>query len=156
VASASYTLPKTAQSAPPNFYSQAGQMAAGQGAGAGAGGKSAGGPGGSSAGPATPGSGVDPSEAKSEFVQNMAKLLKVLAAMGKTKPNGVDIKKYTDAAAQVMHDCLEQVSTGGDDNQTPDTTDQGSPADVGSTGPPAAAAPPGGGAGAGASSPAAA
>jgi hypothetical protein len=147
VASASYTLPKTAQSAPPNFYSQAGQMAAGQ---SDSGGNSAGGPGGSSAGPSTPGSGTDPSEAKSEFVQNMAKLLKVLAAMGKTKPNGVDIKKYTDAAAQVMHDCLEQVSTGGDDNQTPDS-DQGSPADVGSTGP-AQPSPAGGGSGGGASS----
>jgi hypothetical protein len=114
-------------------------MAAGQG------GKSAGGPGGSSAGPATPGSGTDPAEAKSEFVQNMAKLLKVLSAMGKTKPNGVDIKKYTDAMAQVAHDMMEQVSTGGGEgNSTPDT-DQGSPADVGSTGP---SAPPSPGAGA--------
>ena len=118
-------------------------MAAGQ---QGGGGNSAGGPGGSSAGPSTPGSGTDPSEAKSEFVQNMAKLLKVLAAMGKTKPNGVDIKKYTDAAAQVMHDCLEQVSTGGSD--TPDTSQEGGPADVGSSGPPAPAAAPSGGGGA--------
>lgn len=137
MASASSSLPQTSASAPPNFYSNAGQMAAQQPGGGGA-------SGGSTAGPATPGSGVDPAEAKSEFVQNMAKLLKIFQAMGKTKPNGVDIKKYTDAMAQIAHDMMEQVSTGGEG--TPDT-DGGSPADVGSTGPPAAA-----GAGAGAAS----
>jgi hypothetical protein len=139
MASSSYSMPQTPQSAPPNFYSN--NPSTQQGAG---GGKSAGGAGGSSAGPGTPGSGTDPGEAKSEFVANVAKLLKIFTAMGKTKPNGVDIKKYTDAMAQIAHDCLEQVSTGGDDNNTPDT-DQGAPADVGSTGPPAAAVAPAGG-----------
>jgi hypothetical protein len=79
----------------------------------------------------------------------MGKMLTVLAKLGKMKPNGVDISKYCKAAAQVLKDCMEQVSTGG--NDTPDSSSSAAesgtaPADVGSTGPPAAAAPPGQGA----------
>lgn len=134
MSSAAYALPKTPQSAPPNFYSQAGSGSAGGSSGS----SSAGGPGGSSSGPGTPGSGMDPNEEHSQFVTNMGKLLTVMNKMEKIKPNGVDISKYMKAASQVLKDCMEQVATGGED--TPDASataaDQTSaPANVGSTTP---------------------
>lgn len=136
MSSAAYSLPKTPQSAPPNFYSQAGSQQ---------GGSQAGGPGGSSAGPGTPGSGADPNEEHSQFVTNMGKLLTVMNKMEKIKPNGVDISKYMKAASQVLKDCMEQVSTGGAD--TPDASatasEEGSaPANVGSSTPGAGVPPP--------------
>ena len=133
-AAQSYDLPKTAQSAPPNFYSQAGTGAGGAGTPDDKAGAS--------------GDGQSADEAHSEFVQNVAKLLTVLQKMGKSKPNGVDISKYTKACSQVLKDCLEQVSTGGSavpGGSAPGAEEGSPPADVGSTGPPAAAAAGGGG-----------
>lgn len=89
-------LPTTPQSAPPNFYSQVGQMSSGPGQA-----------------PGAPGS-PDPSkpasmDADHEFLDTVTQLLTVLAKIGDMKPRGQDITKYTQAAADAMKDCVKQV-----------------------------------------------
>ncbi len=88
-------LPKTSQAAPPNFYTQAASMS-----GEGKKTKSA-------------SSGTD-----QEFLSNVTKLLSVLAKLGKTKPNGKSISKYTQAAADSMQDMLKAVY-GDEEDQVP-------------------------------------
>ena len=95
-------LPSTPQSAPPNFYAQAGQMAAGQ---AGAGAKK----------PTK-----DPDH---EFLDTVTKLLTVFSKMEKMKPGGKDISKFTKAMADTAKDCLKFVSSDAGDGG-----DQGSAA----------------------------
>jgi len=97
-------IPSTPQSAPPNFYAQAGQMAAGQAAPAGGGGKKQ----------------KDPEH---EFLDMTTKLLTVFAKMEPMKPGGKDISKYTKAMADTAKDMVKFVST-----DSGDGGDQGSAA----------------------------
>lgn len=111
MAATSYALPRTPQAAPPNFYSQQAQM-----------GQSGNAAGGQGQPGAAAGAGAQDSPADHEFVVNLAKLLTVLDKMGQSNPNGVNIKKYTDAAARIMKDCSTAVTSG---EQTPDTSSSG-------------------------------
>lgn len=79
----SFDLPKTPQSAPPNFYSQVGQ---GQGASKGA-----------------------SKDKDTEFLESVTKLLNVLGKMGKLEPRGMDVSKYTQAAADALKECVKHV-----------------------------------------------
>lgn len=138
------SLPSTPQSAPPNFYSQVGNMAAGQSGGAQAAGQQAG----SAAG--QPGT---PPDADQQFLEMVNKLLKVLQQMSDMKPNGQDVSKYMQAMSQTAKDCIKSVYGGGDQTQ-----DASASADMGDSGaaagaqPPAAGGQPGANAGAPATS----
>ena len=102
-------LPSTPQSAPPNFYSQVGQMAAGQqGGGAGAAG------GDQSQQPSQP----DPDQ---QFLEMVNKLLKVLQQMGDMKPRGQDITKYMKSMSDTAKDCIKAVYGGKGVPQAPGT-----------------------------------
>jgi hypothetical protein len=87
-------LPKTPESAPPNFYNQVGAMAAG---GAGSGQQA------STEGNAAGG------KTEHDFLEAITKLLKVLDKLEAMKPNGKDVSKYTKAAAEAMKDCMKEV-----------------------------------------------
>ncbi len=100
-------LPSTPQAAPPNFYAQAGQMAAGQGAAGG----------GAAAG------GKKPKDPEHEFLDMTTKLLTVFAKMETMKPGGKDISKYTKAMADTAKEMVKFVSTDAGDGG-----DQGSAA----------------------------
>jgi len=129
-----HPLPSTPQPAPPNFYSQVGNMAAGQ-------------PGGNAAGqgasPGTPAPAAQPPDADQQFLEMINKLMKVIQGMSDMKPRGQDISKYMDAMSQTAKDCLKQVFGGGDQTQTAGT-DQSDQA----TNAPAAGGQPGANAGA--------
>ena len=108
---AKYDIPKTPQAAPPNFYSQVGQMAASQP---------------SSAAPKQ-------GKVEADFLDAVTKLLKVLDKLSEMKPNGKDVKQFTDAAAQSIKDALKTVygekgqeaaGENGGPEQTADTTAQ--------------------------------
>lgn len=99
-------LPSTPQSAPPNFYSQVGQIAAGQGGGAQG-----------AAQPATPAAAAAPPDADQQFLAATNKLLDVLNKMKAMKPRGQDISKYMDAMSQTCKQCIESVFGGGDQTQ---------------------------------------
>lgn len=89
-----YQMPSTPQGAPPSFYNQAAQMSNGAGA-------------------AQPhGQPQQPDPDTQKFVQMTDKLLTVLGAMQIMKPNGVDVTKYTQAAADSIKSCMEAVKTG--------------------------------------------
>ncbi len=112
------SLPTTPTAAPPNFYSQAGAMQAGQ-AGAGPGQAAA-----------TPGD--DPTKDQ-EFLENTTKLLGILDKMSELKPRGQDVSKFMQAAAAPIKDCVKHVF-----NQDPtaagSTPADGSVADTGAAG----------------------
>lgn len=119
-------LPSTPQSAPPNFYSQAGQMAAGQSAPA--------------AKSKAKGEGPDD---KQQFLQMITKLLSVFTKMEKMKPNGKDISKFTKAMAKTAEDCLTAVSgDSGDGSDATTAAGTGADATGDATGAAAAAPPP--------------
>ena len=99
-------LPTTPQSAPPNFYSQAGQMAAG-----------AGGPGAAGAGK----KGKPSKDDKQAFLEMVTKLLGVFSKMESMKPEGKDISKFTKAMAKTASDCLTFVSTDSGDGSAAST-----------------------------------
>lgn len=96
----SYDLPKTAQPAPPNFYSQAGQQGQSQGQGQGAGGSDA---------------DAQPDD-KHKFIKLAAGILTDLQKMQELKVEGVNTKKYIKAAATAIKDAL----MGGKGQKTPD------------------------------------
>jgi hypothetical protein len=119
---ASPTTPSaTAGSAPPNFYSQAGQMAAqGPAAGgvAGAGGAAAAG---------QPGGGKDQDH---QFLDMTTKLLSVIQKMQDMKPRGQDVSKELQAAADAVKQAVSKVfgkdgMAGDGSDQTGDSTDAG-------------------------------
>jgi hypothetical protein len=87
-------LPSTPQSAPPNFYAQAGKMAAGPDPGA------AGGPG-----------AKKPKDPDHEFLDMITKLLTVFSKMETMKPGGKDISKFTKSMADTAKDALKFVSS---------------------------------------------
>jgi hypothetical protein len=103
-----HALPSTPQSAPPNFYSQVGQMAAGQG-----------GPqqGGSATQPAPAAAAATPPDADQQFLAATTKLMDVLNKMKAMKPRGQDISKYMDAMGQTCKQCIESVFGGSDQTQ---------------------------------------
>lgn len=110
-------LPRTPASAPPNFYSQVGQMGTNQ-IQQGATGQQAA----QQQNPdqsQSPSTGPDPDR---EFLEASTKLLTVLDKLGEMKPRGLDVTKYTKAMAQVMKDCMKQVFTGGKKGQLPGST----------------------------------
>lgn len=117
-------LPSTPQSAPPNFYAQAGQMAAGQGA----------------AGPAA--GGKKAKDPEHEFLDMTTKLLTVFAKMEAMKPAGKDISKFTKAMADTAKDMVKFVSTDAGDGGGQDSA-AATPGDAtGDAGGGGAAAPP--------------
>lgn len=121
----------TSQSAPPNFYSQAGQMAAqGPAAGgvAGAGGAAAAG------GAGQPGGGKDQDH---QFLDMTTKLLSVIQKMQDMKPRGQDVSKELQAAADAVKQAVSKVfgkdglsGDGGSTDQA-DGTDAGAGQDAG-------------------------
>jgi hypothetical protein len=112
----SYDLPKTQQAAPPNFYSQTG----GQG----------------SSGQSGSSSGADSQQDPDHlFLDSVTKVLKVLDTMGKMKPKGQSVEKFTKAAAMAMKAAVTQVfgkgqpaagssSDAGDGGDIPSAPDQ--------------------------------
>lgn len=114
----SYDLPKTAQPAPPNFYSQAGQAGSSQGQ-----------PGqGGDAG------GSDQPDDKHKFIKLAAGILTDLQKMQELKVEGVNTKKYIKAAATAIKDALmggkgqktpDEDSSTGDGGDIPSAPDQG-------------------------------
>lgn len=99
-------IPQTPPPGPPNFYSQAGAMAAGQG-----GSPQQGQPGAAGAG-GQPGSAAGPgqnSPQDQEFLDNMTKLLGILDKMSSMKPKGQDVSQFMQAAAAPLKDCAKQV-----------------------------------------------
>lgn len=109
-------LPRTSAGAPPNFYSQVGSMGGGQpGQGQPGQQQQPGQPDASSQAAATP----DPDR---EFLEATTKLLTVLGKMGKMQPRGMDVSKFTDAAAQSIKDCVTHVFTKDKGKQTPGTS----------------------------------
>lgn len=131
----------TTGSAPPNFYSQAGQMAAqGPAAGgvAGAGGAAA-------AGAGQPGGGKDQDH---QFLDMTTKLLSVIQKMQDMKPRGQDVSKELQAAADAVKQAVSKVF--GKDGLSGDSSDQaGDSTDAGA----GVSADAGGGAGGGGGSP---
>ncbi len=111
------SLPTTPTAAPPNFYSQAGAMQAGQ----------------TSAGQATPATPGDDPTKDQEFLENTTKLLGILDKMSELKPRGQDVSKFMQAAAAPIKDCVKHVF-----NQDPtaagSTPADGSVADTGAAG----------------------
>lgn len=94
-ATAQYDMPKTPQGAPPSFYNQAAGMAQ-TGGGA------------SPAQPAPP----QPNADTQKFLEMTDKLLTVLGSMQAMKPNGIDVTKFTQAAADSIKSCVESVKSG--------------------------------------------
>lgn len=94
-ASAQYDMPKTPQGAPPSFYNQAAGMAQ-TGGGAAA------------APPPPPAANAD----TQKFLEMTDKLLTVLGSMQAMKPNGIDVTKFTQAAADSIKKCVESVKGG--------------------------------------------
>lgn len=126
-AATQYDMPKTPQGAPPSFYNQAAGMAA---------------TGGGAAQPSSKQPAPDPDTQK--FVQMTDKLLTVLGAMQIMKPNGIDVTKFTQAAADSIKQCVEAVK-GGETQQPggtmPSAADSGTaPVSGDSTGSPAGGA----------------
>ena len=107
-------LPKTAESAPPNFYNQVGAMAAGAGGSSQAGGAAGGKQG----------------KVETEFLEAATKLLKVFEKMETMKPNGQDVSKQVKAAADAINEAMK-VAYGSDaqsaagEGAGADTGDQG-------------------------------
>ncbi len=119
-------LPTTPPAGPPNFYSQAGQMAAGGG--------------GQALGSSAPQSGPGQNSPDDQaFLDNLTKLLPILDKLSTMKPKGQDVSKYFAAAAAPLKDCMQQVfgPTAGMPGQA---SSDGSVADSGSAG--AASGPP--------------
>lgn len=113
-------LPQTPQSAPPNFYSQVGSMAAGQGnkpAASAAGGGS--GAAQSGQGQAGAGGAAGQPTPSDQFLEMVPKLKKVLQQMKELQPNGQDVSKYMDAMDSTLMDCVTHVFGGADQTQTP-------------------------------------
>ena len=98
MATAAATPNATAGSgAPPNFYSQAGQMAA---QGPAAGGMAAAGAG---------AGGASPKDADHQFLDMTTKLLSVLQKMQDMKPRGMDVSKELQAAADAVKQAVSTV-----------------------------------------------
>src|SRR5271154_7536767 len=93
---ATQNLPTTPQSAPPNFYAQAGQMAAAN-------------PGAGAAGGAGAGGASAPKDADHQFLDMTTKLLSVLQKMQDMKPRGVDVSKELQAAADAVKQAVSTV-----------------------------------------------
>lgn len=112
------TMPSaTSQSAPPNFYSQAGQMAA-QGPAAG---------GVAGAGGAAAAGGKDQDH---QFLDMTTKLLSVIQKMQDMKPRGQDVSKELQAAADAVKQAVSKVFgkdglSGDSSDQAGDSTDAG-------------------------------
>lgn len=90
-------MPRTQGGAPPSFYNSVASMPGQQ----------------SSQGqPGQQGGGGGDSD---KFIEMTTKLLTVLSSMQAMKPNGMDVTKYTQAAADAMKSCLKNVlGTSGD------------------------------------------
>src|SRR5271154_1021603 len=94
---ATQNLPTTPQSAPPNFYAQAGQMAAANPGSAG--GQAAAGGAGAAA----------PKDADHQFLDMTTKLLSVIQKMQDMKPRGQDVSKELQAAADAVKQAVSKV-----------------------------------------------
>lgn len=101
----SSTLPRTAGSAPPNFYTQVGPQGQGQAP------QGIGANGGQPAPQAQPPAPAAPPSPEQDFLDSTTKLLTVLDKMSKMQPRGMDISKYTDAAAQAIKSAQQYVFT---------------------------------------------
>lgn len=117
----SATLPRTPGSAPPNFYSQVGAQG-----GQPAPGPGAQGPGGQQVGAPPPQ--PKPQDPDQDFLDSVEKLLVVLNKLGEMQPRGMNVSKYTGAAAQAIKDMSKHVFSGKPakgTQQTPGTSSAG-------------------------------
>lgn len=117
------TTPAPAQqSAPPNFYTVAGQMAAGQGGGQGNAPQQAGAQQG--APQQQPSQPNQQQAADLQFKTGVAKLLTVLQQMGDMRPGGMDISHFTQAMATTAKQMLQYAFKG------PGNSASGTPSDT--------------------------